>query len=378
MFWGARTEQLEQLAVSTREEGRRAAQLHDVLDSAVRTVTWVGEDAEQLRTRWQGVSAQWRSTLEALAVRGDELDEHAQAQERASAVEGGPAGIAEDGAAEYDDTGFAWIGWHNGLFGFDGGFNPFTGRRNLRDDIPIDDPSEYGIASMNQEGVPNCITIAMLGGLSEQDPQYFMDRIEQIGPEHYEVTLYQDGKPVTVTVDGEVISNGARGSDGLQNWMTLYEAALVQHGVLEEDGSYAGSAGTVVEAVTGVPMPQDLQILQDPVSGTGLGWDIESFGSGRTLDAQAIEALQDQGYTVVLGTENSDADREGVSLVENHAYLVAGANGSTIHLENPWGAGSDYTGGNGDRAPHLTPEQIMANIDSVYAAPPRDQWVEER
>ena len=104
MFWGARTEQLEQLAVSTREEGRRAAQLHDVLDSAVCTVTWVGEDAEELRTHWQGVSAQWRSTRGARRARR-RADEYAQRSGPPPSRAGPP--VAEDGAAEYDDTGFA-------------------------------------------------------------------------------------------------------------------------------------------------------------------------------------------------------------------------------------------------------------------------------
>ena len=76
-------------------------------------------------------------------------------------------------------------------------------------------------------------------------------------------------------------------------------------------------------------MPQDLQILQDPVSGTGLGWDIENLVR-ETLDAQAIEALQDQGYTVVLGTENSDADRRCLARGEPR-LPGGGANGSTIH-----------------------------------------------
>lgn len=366
MFHGADVEALRGCAAQVGSEAERLGAMVGTLQTAARSMQWQGEDAHEFRERLEQAVTDAEQVSDQLRGRGDELRSHADEQEQASSTEA--AGGGQAGAAEYDDTGEAFIWWWE-----DGGKWPLQDRTDIRDDIPIDDPSEFGIAAMNQRGIPNCVTIALLGGLSEQDAEFFMNNLEQVSPGVYEVTLFENGRPVVHTIEGDVLPEGARGSDGRQNWMTLYEAALIQHGVLQEDGTYSGYSEAMIEAITGVPAPSMMVPLSaetDVENGIGGFYD---YSDGVELNQFAAQYLHDQGYTVIFGTEGRTATDP--PLVENHAYVMTGvdAEGNVV-LENPWGAGDHYGGKNGDRRLHLSDEQLGQNMDATHVVPPSSEW----
>ena len=210
MFHGADVEALRAAQVGS---GGTVGVMVGTLQTAARSMQWQGEDAHEFRERLEQAVTDAEQVSDQLRGRGDELRSLPTGRRAPRRRAAGRAG-----AAEYVDIDEAFIWWWE-----DGGKWPLQDRTDIRDDIPIDDPSEFGIAAMNQRGIPNCVTIALLGGLSEQDAEFFMNNLEQVSPGVYEVTLFENGRPVVHTVEGDVLP-GARGSEAA-SWMTLYEAA---------------------------------------------------------------------------------------------------------------------------------------------------------
>lgn len=352
MFYGADTEAVRSCSDAMHREGGRVQDLGLSLLRVLESVTWVGADAESLRDRGREVLGQQMTALaDRIRAAGEELTAHAEEQDSAS--DGDAAG---PGAPPQDDNAF-WF-WQ------DGWSAPFSDRADILDDIPLDE-EQFGIEAMGQEGFPNCVTVASLGALAESDPEFFADRVRRIDDEHYEVELFIDGQWKTVTVKDDVHQSGSR-DDGRQNWLTLYEQALIQEGVLNEDGSYANqNAVQVYEAVTGAEGTRHV----------GRPGQYRGVEPALTFD-DAVAAYQN-GQAVILGTSDHTAVSSDGSLhlAENHAYAIESVNpDGTITIVNPWGEDARFGGEDGEYRTTLTREQFNGLFNDSHTGPPPEDW----
>lgn len=112
------------------------------------------------------------------------------------------------------------------------------------DGPPFDGPPS--MEDINQGGVGDCWFLAAMGAELKHNPNFVQQHLRNNGNGTYTVTLYQDGKPVQVTVDGSVPTdnngNGMPFVHGDPNWGTggptwpaIYEKAFAQL-----HGSYKG------------------------------------------------------------------------------------------------------------------------------------------
>lgn len=352
MFYGADTEALRAHAEATGRSGGQLQRLGSTLVQVIDSVEWVGGDADSFRERGRLVLQEQLSTVtEQITARGNELLVHADEQDEASGAGDQP------GADPGDDNPF-WP-WE------DGWSAPWSDKTDIRDDIPLD-VEQFGIEAMGQEGFDNCVTVSSLASLAEQDPQFFADRVRQVDDEHYEVELYIDGEWRTVTVKDEVHRSGSR-DDGQQNWLTLYEQALIQEGILTEDGDYArrGGAVDVFEAVTGTEGTRHI------------GYPGQYSGVEPALTFDQAIAAHEEGRAVVLGTDDSSAvSSDGsVHLAERHAYAIESVNpDGTITVVNPWGEDGNYGGEDGEYRVTVTREQFEGLFDGAYTSAPPEEW----
>lgn len=351
MFYGADTEALRSQATAVKRAGGHLQGLGSSLIQVIAAVEWVGGDAETFREQGRGVLEQQLAALTGrITAAGNELEAQADEQDQASGRGGDP------GAPPGDDNPF-WP-WQ------DGWSAPWSDKADILDDIPLDE-DQFGIEAMGQEGFPNCVTVSSLGAMAESDPQFFADRVRRIDDEHYEVELFIDGEWRTVTVKDEVHQSGSR-DDGRQNWLTLYEQALIQEGILTDGGGYTNDqAVDVFEAVTGTEGTRHV----------GRPGQYAGVEPALTYD-QAIAAHED-GRAVVLGTPRADAvsaDRS-VQLVEHHAYAIESVNpDDTITVVNPWGEDSNFRDGDGEYRVTVTREQFDQLFDDSHVSAPPEDW----
>lgn len=361
-MWGSETEQLRAWAGEVRQGGERLGDRWAELEEVILAVTWEGPDAVQFRAEWSALRVRISAQLDLLRADAAEVEGHAEEQDLASSPDGAGAGEGSGaGPAGEDRPGLTWP-WD------DQGSWPWQGDVDLRDDIPLDDPDEYGLDAMNQGSSGNCMVVATLGVLSERDPQFFMDHIEQTDTETYEVTLYDsNGDPVVYTVDGEIAKGAMTGADGQQNWMSLYEDALIQHGMLDEDGDYTdGYSGTSMqEAVTGA---------ESEYYTVGR---IGTSGVDRMSQEQMIEEIE-SGGTVMLGTYDDSADANGREIVENHAYAIESVNDDgTVTVVNPWGEEALYWF-NGEHRTDIPIDELGEHFDNAWVSAPSDEWGDQQ
>ncbi|SLM89509.1 hypothetical protein FM110_03760 [Brachybacterium nesterenkovii] len=329
-------------------------------------MTWQGPDADAFRAAVRGrIGGRGRAVAEDLSARAQELDRDAQEQEEASDGGDGASADGTDGGPENPEE-------RNKFWWFEDGFAPFWGKTaDLQDDIPLG-REVYTFDNVDQEDIGNCLALAYLATIAKQDPEFIQNHIKRVDKEKHEVILYDSaGNPTTYTVTGDVLRTGVRGQDGNQNWMTIYEAALIQAGLLDENGEYASQRGgtSFAQAVTGS-------------SGT-VRWDGGGYDQSRPSFEQFAQEIT-SGQPTILGTRSmagSDdlARSQGVEplqLVENHAYMVDSVNDDgTITIVNPWGAG-DLDGKNEDGAHRMTitKEQYQLYFDAVYSAKKPSEW----
>lgn len=88
-FYGADTAALREQATTFDACGKTMLERTSTLSSTVMSVAWAGPDAEALRQRWTEVEQQIRSAAEDLAARSQDLAEHAEEQDSASAADSG-------------------------------------------------------------------------------------------------------------------------------------------------------------------------------------------------------------------------------------------------------------------------------------------------
>lgn len=207
-------------------------------------------------------------------------------------------------------------------------------------DLFVQGPSAQDIA---QGSIGNCWWMASLGAVAHADPGLIEDAITVNANGSYTVRLYEDGKPVDVTVTPEmVLVDGAPAlarspeylladnkTKGYELWPMVMEKALALH-YGDYEKTEGGTADVGLETLTGVPStnhdPGDLgiddlaRILDD---GGAIGLSSLAQGKGNDLPT----------YQPAAGVD---------MLHRGHAYYVSAVDTEkgTVTVVNPWGTAS--------------------------------------
>jgi hypothetical protein len=193
------------------------------------------------------------------------------------------------------------------------------------------DPSD-----VDQVTIGDCGLQATLAALAKQNPG-LLERMVTTNPNgSYTVTFYEEGKPIRVVVQPEVLRNkdgkpvtgfGDR-PDGTspELWAVIVEKAAAQW-----RGSYKDIEGR---------WPGDW--MEELTGQNSDRTDAASVGSPADIQAQL-----DEGKAVTFSTQ-SNKDHPGMKtmkppLVGPHAYTVIGTDGDYVLLQNPWGTSAGVT-----------------------------------
>lgn len=317
---GADPEALEQSASRLAGYARDCESVATVAGQAVHTLKgqWGGGDLAHLLGRWPAVEHQLTSCSADLGALAEALRRNARLQGKASSGgsttptapnptggggSGGGLGDHPTNPEGNDDT---------------GGYTP------LPAPVPTTDP-DFDPTTIHQGQIGDCWLLSALGVIGTNDPDFIRTHMIYDPSTHsYNVTLYDDGDPVTVNVDASTVANGEKGDGAQANWVSIYEKAMASY----SGGSY------------------------DDIEG---GWpdDAMEMITGRDTDSDDDMSLNDirQGITdgkvYAVGTENGDTwnpfddEVDDNRVVPNHAYMVDKVEEhdgqQMIHLINPWG-----------------------------------------
>jgi hypothetical protein len=191
---------------------------------------------------------------------------------------------------------------------------------------------------VDQGRLGDCFFMSVVGSLVANSPEAIRDMIKDNRDGTYSVRFYDNGKPVTIVIDGALPLNDkgklvyARGADSdgdkkLEIWVPLLEKAYAKfrdqygskdgvEGYGEIDGGYSD---VVMKALTG----------QDA-----------TWSKPGKVDAftEKLERAND-GELVTIGTQEKSVD----GWVGEHAYTVVGTferdGDSYVILRNPWAEG---------------------------------------
>lgn len=360
-FYGADIEQLRTLAETMSRHADKMTLLSMNLGKLIATAPWDGRDAETFRKAWD---SEHRPLLKRVAAelqsQSRELKRNADEQDKAST--GGDSGSS--GSSGVGDSGTP-----------DG--NPPGDPEPLNDgedeDVPGDvrnDPNAGDPSDIRQGSIGDCWLLAGIGSVAQtlesqgRLDEFLQEHMQPVGdpPTHWKVTLYEDGKPVEVTVEAKSTENGVRGGDGQPNWMSIYERAAAEHrgGSYEDiDGGFSNDA---MELMTGKSADKDGEL--------DLGEIEEKLGNGEAVSV-GTQDVKDDDFDWFW--ESDEVQRDDV--VPNHAYIVTEVKTNddgekVIVLANPWGPSGGYMSGDDDHKAgtlELTEDEYKENFDSVYS-----------
>lgn len=352
-FLGADPEQLIPLGRMMQQHGQRLQTLGEGLGALVRAVTWYGPDAESFRN---DVSARVVTALADESTRlesgGQDLFRHAAQQDVVSSPDGSVDG------ARYAELlgGESWsdiINWSQEAWAETPFDDPMTidelGGRYIDSPEGADfDPADVDLSAeaiagqrMRQGSLGDCWLLAALMATAQSDPQFLADNITLREDGNWDVTLYEDGEPVVVTVSPDQLArDGARvetmtGSDDGQNqwsddeigYMSIYEQAAINHLGPDYESVIADTPEAGLELVTGA----------DAGSSDILSWNGQP-------SIEQLETALDEGRPITVMTDPImpfDGD-----LSNAHVYQVTGVDteDGMVVLSNPWGDGAGMPG----------------------------------
>ena len=267
--------------------------------SAVRSVTWDGPDAETFRAEAESAFSAMETLLEDIDRRSLEVDEHAEEQDLASAVDGrGDAGLGGN-EADKKDPGDA------------------EGTEPADEDIPEDDESIHPDNSA-QGAIGDCYLLSSLQSLVQHDPDFLREHVDEVEPGVYEVTMYDEsGDPIVYRIES-VQEGGVRDADGDQSVYSLYERAYAMHLEARGEDINGGFPKDAMQTIT--------------------GQNADAYGS---LSLDELAEQLDRGNLVNADTGGTD-DPSHDEIVGNHAYSVTSVDteAGTVTVTNPWGAGN--------------------------------------
>jgi hypothetical protein len=191
-------------------------------------------------------------------------------------------------------------------------------------------------SDVNQIKINDCGLPATLAALAEKNPG-LLEKMIKLNPNgSYTVTFYDDGKPVEIVVQPEVLKSGNNTVTGYGDrpdgtspelWAVIVEKAAAQW-----KGGYknieARWPGDWMEEITGK--------------------ESQRTDAGDVKSAADIQAQLDSGHAVTFSTQSSDdhiemREMKPKPLVGPHAYTVIGTDGDYVLLQNPWGSREGVT-----------------------------------
>lgn len=204
--------------------------------------------------------------------------------------------------------------------------------------VAQDGQSPVDPTDLEQGYIGDCWLIASIGAIANSRPDLIESMITENANGTYTVTLYDDGRPVQVTVtpdiptvDGDPIfvDNPSPGDAGVYElWPQILEKAAAQH-----YGDYTDIEGDWPSKALGL-------LTGTPVSthdhGSWLPWDGDNVPSAANLSG-----VLDANGAILVSTYHDDhtALYEDGTLVQGHAYYVQSIDESagTVTVVNPWG-----------------------------------------
>src|SRR5699024_11113705 len=236
-FLGADTEQLRVHGELVRIGAGRVDELIRQVRGAAANTPWQGPDAESFRRSVQATADAAHGVVEQLSSRGDELARHADEQDEASGLGDGIRGTAEPGSGQkFEDGGDA------------------EGTEPLEEDIPLDG-EDTQIENTAQGGIADCYLLSSLGAITQLDPDFLDQHVEEIDDGVYRVTMYdENGDEITYVVESTP-ENGARfdTEEGGHSVFSIYERAYQMHLEQHTEGDTLdwGSPVDAMQTMTG-------------------------------------------------------------------------------------------------------------------------------
>lgn len=351
---GMDSARVRQIGTQLRSSQRRLADVAPTGRASLMVLAdaWAGPDLGTFTDRWGDAERVVHSASEMLHRYAEDLDRQADAQDSASeASGGGPTPIARttgDAASGGDDT--------------KNKKNPKIDVDDAENDTEVQGPLfRDGVSPTDayQGSLADCWFVASLQAVAATNPDLIEENITDNGDGTYDVTLYEDGEPVTYTVDATV-----PGEDGdpsfadnsspseRELWPMLYEKAMAQHMGGEWSDMEFDTPERGIEAITGQEM------------------DTENTGSGifdwnEPPSTGDMQDVIDDGGQVMLSSHDHVAGRplyEDGTLATNHIYWVQGTEDGMVQIVNPWDPSADPI--------ELTEEEYQENFGYVSTSRP--------
>ena len=354
-IYGADIEQLRALAKTMSQHSDKVNSLSTELGQLLSRAPWDGRDAAAFRAAWD---SEHRPVLKRVAAelhsQAQELARNADQQEKAS------TGATEPGSSGKPDSNPP---------GDPGPLDPDRPDVDVPGDVR-EDPDAGDPRDIKQGQIGDCWLLAGIGSVAqtlERDgklDEFLAEHLSPVGdpPTHWVVTLYEDGKPVEVTVEAKSTDGGVRGADGQPNWLSIYERAAAEHRGGSYDDIDGGFSHDAMELMTGRSADRDGELDLAEIEDKLAGGQAVSVGT---------EDTKDDDFDWVW--ESDEVNRTDV--VPNHAYVVVEVKTNddgekVVVLANPWGPAGGRMDGDDDHKAgtlELTEDEYKENFDSVYS-----------
>ncbi|MGP9538948.1 C2 family cysteine protease [Brachybacterium sp. AOP43-C2-M15] len=341
-FWGARTDDLVDLARAVRDRGHELSATGQALQTTVASVTWEGSDADRFRATFEQCRQELSLTSDHLGSTAEHLTLQAAEQDAAS----DPAGRID--AADYDGMlGGEFLDWSDVINAGERVSDLWRDRVEAGDadsplgelytdvhpdwdgtDVDIDQQGIEGTV-VRQGSLGDCWYLAALMAVQQTDPGLLADNISGLGrppgADGWEVRLFIDGQWQDVAVGPDDLgTNGTRDHrSGEPTWATIYEMAMINAHDGRASAVSADTPAAGLEMITG-----------------------ESARESDTLGQPSFEDYRqaiDEGRPVTVMTDPlKPIGPAHDDLVAAHVYQVSGYDESTgeIILTNPHGPSS--------------------------------------
>lgn len=252
----------------------------------------------------------------------------------------------------------------------------------LRHEVPLDEEGEElelfeegaHVDDIEQGQVADCYLLAAMANLANENTAHLLEEMieerEENGQKIYTVTLYQEGVPIKVEVDGKLMTLTAPESENLRNpkknltavpqkdiWVPIIEKAYVK---LMAQGNYQsieeGRPQDAMKILLGnkVQTPNSLVLnsegeLLAKGEGTRIPNPIPLASTSLQQLQQILTDAHKKGYKMNLNSPDTykgvkDLDHNhvfnlgaGNYMSFNHVYTITAINGNTVSVFNPHG-----------------------------------------
>lgn len=288
---------------------------------------WEGQDSSDFQRRWGSAERHLVLVEDGMRRLVEELRAQAQDQERVSEDRGGgsPGGLGLAGhvgaTPGEDQSGNPDIPEGEG--------HENISYRTVAGPVVVDGVE---MSDAKQGYLGDCWFVASMMSLARTNPEIIESAIVDNGDGTYDVTLYDDGKPVVVTVSNELptVAEGDpayadNDSSTRELWPMLLEKAAAQH------------LGGDYEDIVGDKPERGLELL------TGKEADVyeDGFGFWDDLDQPPAAELYERfqaGDSMVFSTHGEDKSIGDHKLIGAHAYVITDVSPEgDVTLQNPWG-----------------------------------------